>query len=51
MKNHFNEQVVFKNSSTHKNHLNEQVVIELVFFYTLFIHMKKASYQHKAGGY
>ena len=27
------------------------MVIELVYFYTLFIHMKKASYQHKAGGY
>ena len=30
-----------------KNHYNEQVA----FFYTLFIHMKKASDQHKAGGY
>ena len=34
-----------------QNHFNEQVVIELVFFYTLFIHVKRASYQHKAGGY
>ena len=34
-----------------QNHFNKWVVIELVFFYTLFIHMKKASYQHQAEGY
>ena len=48
--NHFNEQVVIGIGFL-KNQYKEQVVIELVFFYTLFIHMKKASYQHNAGGY
>ena len=49
--NHLNEQVDIELVFYNFFHMNKAGVIELVFFYALFIHMKKAFHQHKAGGY